>query len=62
MKDRAPNSCRAWRRSPVYGLPCLIRCSLFLALVGCSPTSFLITPVPEKDDLVERVLSRDSIW
>ena len=24
--------------------------------------SFLITPVPEKDDLVERVLSRDSIW
>lgn len=37
---------------------------LFLGLTtaGCAPTSFLVTPVPAKPDLVEKVVLRESIW
>jgi protease-4 len=33
-----------------------------LVSAGCAPMSFLITPVPESRELVECVLSRDSVW
>lgn len=36
--------------------------SLFLALAGCAPVSFLITPVPHAKDLVESEVIRESIW
>jgi len=35
---------------------------LFLALAGCAPVSFLITPVPHAKDLVESEVIRESIW
>ena len=33
-----------------------------LLLTGCAPMSFLITPVTGSRDLVENVLSRESVW
>lgn len=40
----------------------LIRYSLFLALTGCAPISFLVTPVPRDRDLVESEVLRESVW
>lgn len=53
--------------SPVASLPhfmivfltCLF---LLFPLAGCSPMSFLITPVPVSKDLVENVVLRESLW
>ena len=41
----------------------LASCAVLLAAVaGCAPASFLITPVPAKQQLVEQVVQRDSFW
>lgn len=40
------------------GMPLLIG----TLLMGCAPTSFLITPVAAKPGLEEQVIQRDSIW
>ncbi|MCK4341746.1 MAG: signal peptide peptidase SppA [Phycisphaerae bacterium] len=39
-------------------------CGLFVAglLLGCAPPSFLITPVPARQKLVEHVVERESVW
>ena len=39
--------------------PVLLACFL---LAGCAPTSFLITPMPPKQELVEHVVWRESPW
>ena len=64
MNNEAPNSCRTRQRSaPVIRNSLLvIRYSLLLALVGCAPPAFMITPVPRAQDLAECELSRDSVW
>jgi len=35
---------------------------LLLLLAGCGPTSFLITPVPARQELTEEVVLRESPW
>jgi protease-4 len=64
VKHRPPNARPMGRRSRfvIRNSPFVIRYALFALLTGCAPMSFLITPVPEKQDLVERELSRDSVW
>lgn len=74
MENDRPNLRRrdlsGWRRSPgrrpggpgTAGALSLIGYSLLLALAGCTPMSFLITPVPRSQELEEHEISRDSIW
>lgn len=62
MKYGRPNECNTRQRSAIRNSLFLICYSLFLTLAGCTPMSFLITPVPRAYDLVEHELSRDSIW
>ena len=35
---------------------------LLVALAGCGPTSFVITPISTRQALVEDVVLRESIW
>ncbi len=55
MRPAYRPSCLSARRHASMGL-------LLLCLTGCGPTSFLITPMPGRQDLQERVVSRESIW
>ena len=48
------------RRWSVGGCAALL--TLLLVAAGCAPTSFLVTPVPAKQDLVEKVVLRESVW
>lgn len=44
-------------------IPCwLWIAALAAACTGCAPTSFLITPVPPKQRLVEEIVQRESLW
>ena len=54
----------AAREHPVRNSPFALRHSPFLLLflAGCTPMSFLITPVPQARDLVEFEVSRESAW
>ncbi len=40
----------------------VLAAAALLALAGCGPTSFLITPVPTRPELEERVVLRESLW
>jgi protease-4 len=40
----------------------LAAATLLIGLAGCAPTSFLVTPVTTKRDLVEHVVIRESVW
>ena len=48
------------RRWFLGGIFALLMVSLLAS--GCAPTSFLVTPVPAKRDLVEKVVQRESVW
>ena len=61
-------SCRSVRRGVRFGralvlLPAVVcGCILPSLATGCAPTSFIITPVSAKQELVEQVVKRDSFW
>jgi protease-4 len=54
VKNHRPNSPFSIRHSPLV--------VFLLSLFGCTPVSFLITPVPSSQKLVETEVAREGIW